>query len=151
MLFTTLGDIKTMGLEGLFRLQQSNCTQRREYHSIQNQLVGEISCGSKLRVFFQLKNKHLSLTERLNCDSFKRSSHETPCCRWVLGECSDASVSQEENSWFSFFCFFFLLFCSCQQHHRYRITPSQQQQKGFVLDLHSGASFKLQITLHGAS
>lgn len=40
MLFIILGDIKVMGVEGLFRLQHSNYTQRREYHSIQNQLVG---------------------------------------------------------------------------------------------------------------
>lgn len=72
MLFIILGDIKVMGVEGLFRLQQSNYTQRREYHSIQNQLVEEISCGSKLHLF-QLKNQHLSLAEQPN--SFKYSSY----------------------------------------------------------------------------
>lgn len=86
MLFIILGDIKVMGVEGLFRLQQSNYTQRREYHSIQNQLVGEISCGSKLHLF-QLKNQHLSLAEQPNCDSFKYSSYPLKVGGFVLGEC----------------------------------------------------------------
>lgn len=86
MLFIILGDIKVMGVEGLFRLQQSNYTQRREYHSIRNQLVGEISCGSKLHLF-QLKNQHLSLAEQPNCDSFKYSSYPLKVGGFVLGEC----------------------------------------------------------------
>lgn len=84
MLFIILGDIKVMGVEGLFRLQQSNYTQRREYHSIENQLVGEISCGSKLHLF-QLKNQHLSLAEQPNC--FKYTSYPLKVGEFVLGEC----------------------------------------------------------------
>lgn len=66
MLFTTLGNIKMMGLEGLFRLWRSNYTQWREYQSVQNQLVGEISCGSNCFFFFFSVKKKASLTEQLN-------------------------------------------------------------------------------------
>lgn len=134
MLFIILGDIKVMGVEGLFRLQQSNYTQRREYHSIENQLVGEISCGSKLHLF-QLKNQHLSLAEQPNC--FKYTSYPLKVGEFVLGEC--VQILKKETPWvYLFFSPF-----PASQHHRYWIAPSQQEQKGFVLDLLSGANFKL--------